>query len=99
MAYRAPGLAPESQVPQHRRGTVGGRFCRVCCGVYPRHAARHVGKPIFGKDHVSAPCSQEGLAFDAGADWWEPAVEMRPEIVDESSGDVAADGADDTATS
>lgn len=84
MAYRAPVLAPESQLPPHRRGAVGGRFCRVCCGVYPRHAARHVGKPMYGKDHVS-PCSQEGQAFDASADWWEPAVAMRPEAVQETA--------------
>lgn len=85
MAYRAPAVAPESQLPAHRRGSVRGRFCRVCCGVYPRHAARHVGKPMYGKDHVSSPCSQEGKAFADAAEWWEAAVEMRPEPADEDA--------------
>jgi len=85
MTYRAPVLAPESHLPAHRRGAVAGRFCVVCCGLYPRHAARHSGKPMFGKDHVSSTCSQEGKAFDDGADWWEPAVELRPEPAEEES--------------
>lgn len=78
MTYRAPVLAPESHLPAHQRGSVAGRFCRVCCGIYPRLAARHAGKPMYGKDHVSSPCSQEGQSFVDGVDWWEPAVEMRP---------------------
>jgi len=93
MAYRAAVLAPESRTPLHRRGAVGGRFCRSCCSIYPRHAARHVGKPMLGKDHVSAPCSQEGQPFIDGAEWWEPAVALRPGQAtgDESAGERPSD--------
>ncbi len=78
MAYRRLALAPVSGVPEARRGAVGGRFCHGCGGVYPRFAVRHAGKPMYGKDHVSAPCSNEGKPFLAGADWWEAAVELLP---------------------
>ena len=78
MAYRRPDLVPVSSVPGERRGAVGGRFCRDCGSIYPRFATRHAGKPVYGKDHVSSPCSNEGKPFFAGADWWEDAVEMLP---------------------
>lgn len=79
MTYRSPALAPVSRVPSPRRGVTGGRFCRGCGSIYSCYASRHTGKPMYGKDHVSAPCSHEGEAFGAGDDWWEPAVEMLPE--------------------
>jgi hypothetical protein len=78
MAYRIPDLAPESRIPADRRGPVGGRFCKSCQQLYPLHRGRHVGKPLYGKDHVASPCSEEGETFGPGADWWEPAVEMLP---------------------
>jgi hypothetical protein len=37
-----------------------------------------VGKAIYGKDHISAPCAHEGEAFDPDEGWWEPAVEVLP---------------------
>lgn len=77
MVYRLPELVPASRVPAERRGKVGGRFCRSCQQLYPLHRGRHVGKPLYGKDHVASPCMHEGEAF-SGADWWEPAVEMLP---------------------
>ncbi|MDX1643839.1 MAG: hypothetical protein R3244_05715 [Thermoanaerobaculia bacterium] len=78
MPYRRLPLAPESQVETERRGAVRGRFCKVCGAIYPRFAARHSGKPMYGKDHVASPCTQEGDAFDDGESWWEPAVEVTP---------------------
>jgi hypothetical protein len=80
MAYRGPEAAPESSMAPDRRGCVVGRFCKGCGAVYSLHAARHVGKPIHGKDHISAPCSYEGEAFTEGASWWEPAVEVLPAV-------------------
>lgn len=74
MAYRGPEAAPESSLALERRGAVLGRFCKTCGGVYPLHAAAHKGKPIHGKDHISAPCAEEGEEFAPGAPWWEPAV-------------------------
>lgn len=76
--YRQPASAPQSSLPPERRGDVVGRYCNVCHAVYPRYAARHAGKPAYGRDHIASPCSQEGLAFAEGADWWEPAVEVLP---------------------
>ena len=73
-----PPSAPESALPPERRGPVVGRFCRGCRAVYPRFAARHTGKPSFGRDHVSSPCAHEGTEFTADASWWEPAVEVLP---------------------
>lgn len=78
MAYRVPSAAPQSRVPAERRGRVLGRFCHDCDSVYSLHAARHAGKPVHGKDHVSAPCAHEGEEFAAGEAWWEPAVEVLP---------------------
>ena len=73
-----PRSAPASALPPERRGEVVGRFCRSCRSVYPLYAERHSGKPAFGRDHVASPCSWEGRAFVADADWWEPAVEVLP---------------------
>ena len=42
------------------------------------HAGLHKGKPSFGRDLVSAPCSYEGRPFAEGATWWEPAVALLP---------------------
>ena len=78
MAYRNPDGAPESLVPVEQLGQVLGRFCRACASTYPLHRARHSGKPLYGKDHISSPCTHEGDAFAPGADWWEPAVEVLP---------------------
>lgn len=76
--YRAPHAAPQSQLPEDRRGRVVGRFCHGCGSIYPDHSGKHVGKPVYGKDHISAPCSEEGKVFAPGAAWWEPAVEVLP---------------------
>ena len=78
MAYRRVDVAPAAAVEEARRGAVKGRFCRACGGVFPRYAASHRGKPIYGKDHVASPCSHEGDDFEPGASWWEPAVEILP---------------------
>ena len=80
MTYRTPPLAPASQLSQAQRGSVGGRFCRGCGSIYARYAARHKGKPMYGKDHVSAPCNHEGEMFEDGASWWEAAVTVIPEV-------------------
>lgn len=76
MAYRGSEAAPAGRIPEERRGRVVGRFCLACGSVYPLFIGRHRGKPSFGKDHVSAPCSHEGETFESGADWWQPAVEV-----------------------
>ena len=78
MTYRRLRVAPAGAVEEARRGRVLGRFCRSCGGVFPLHAARHRGKPAYGKDHVAAPCSHEGDEFEDGASWWEPAIEVLP---------------------
>jgi len=74
MSKISPVWAPVSTLPEDRRGVVVGRFCRDCSSFYPLHAGRHKGKPSFGRDHVSSPCSSEGRPFVAGDTWWEPAV-------------------------
>ena len=73
-----PPSAPQSALPPERRGPVVGRFCHGCRSVYPRFAARHAGKPAFGRDHIGSPCSYEGMEFATDASWWEPAVELLP---------------------
>ena len=78
MAYRTEEAAPQSRITPERRGRVLGRFCLTCGAVYALHAAFHHGKPIHGKDHISSPCAHEGEAFEAGAGWWEPAVDVLP---------------------
>jgi len=74
--YRHVASAPASSLPNERRGAVMGRFCNGCRAIYPLHAARHVGKPVYGRDHVGSPCRYEGRAFEPDAGWWEPAVEL-----------------------
>jgi hypothetical protein len=78
MVYRHPEAAPLSQIPEARRGTVMGRFCLVCASIFPLHRGRHSGKPMYGKDHIAAPCAHEGEELKPGAPWWEPAVEVLP---------------------
>jgi len=78
MVYRAPQAAPLSQVPEERRGRVVGRFCRVCGTIYSEQSARHSGRPVYGRDHIAAPCAHEGDRFEPGEEWWEPAVEVLP---------------------
>jgi len=74
--YRHVPSAPLSCLPPGRQGRPVGRFCKGCQSVYPLFAARHSGKPAFGKDHVATPCAHEGRLCDEGAAWWEPAVEI-----------------------
>ncbi len=76
--YRQVPSAPESSLVLERRGRAVGRFCSGCQSVYSRLASHHVGKPVFGRDHVASPCSYEGRPFEADAGWWEPAVEVLP---------------------
>ena len=78
MPYNTPHVAALRYVPEDRRGPVQGRFCFACGSLYPSLRARHTGKPLYGKDHVAAPCTQEGQPFAPGADWWELAVEVLP---------------------
>ena len=78
MVYRKLDPAPASRVAPERRGPIVGRFCLSCTGVYPLHAAKHAGKGLYTRDHVSSPCAHEGELFVAGATWWEPAVEVLP---------------------
>ncbi len=65
-----------SRISTDRRGRVVGRFCLGCGSVYTQHSGRHAGKPMYGRDHISSPCSHEGRTFDPTEDWWEPAVEV-----------------------
>jgi len=74
--YRQVNAAPYSMLPPERRGRELGRFCKGCASVYPLHAPRHHGKPMFGRDHVASPCAYEGRAFAPEAGFWEPAVEV-----------------------
>ncbi len=76
--YRAPNVAPRGLVAEERRGPVRGHFCRACGSVYSLYSSRHKGKPMYGKDHVAAPCTHEGQRFEEEAVWWEPAVEVLP---------------------
>lgn len=78
MAYRVPEAAPVQQLPEERRGKVLGRFCLVCGSLYPLHRAKHSGKPVYGRDHISSPCAHEGDAFEEGETWWQPGVEVLP---------------------
>jgi len=90
MTYRGSEAAPAGSIAEDRRGRVVGRFCLSCGSVYPLFIGRHRGKPSFGKDHVAAPCSHEGEAFESGADWWQPAVEVLPAATAETAADTAA---------
>jgi hypothetical protein len=78
MVFRKPAAAPASALPAERRGQVVGRFCKVCASIYGPHVLAHRGRPILGRDHIASPCPHEGDRFVAGAEWWEPAVEMLP---------------------
>jgi hypothetical protein len=78
MVYRIPQAAPLSQIAEERRGRIVGRFCLTCGTIYPDHRGRHTGRPVYGRDHVAAPCAHEGELFEPGALWWEPAVEVLP---------------------
>jgi hypothetical protein len=78
MVYRHPHAAPASQVPPERHGRVVGRFCLLCGTIYPTQRKRHSGRPVYGRDHIAAPCAHEGDLFEEGQDWWEPAVEVLP---------------------
>jgi len=81
--YRFPHAAPQSQIPEERQGRTIGRFCKVCSSIYPLHRSLHRGKAMYGRDHIASPCSHEGDAFEERADWWEPAVEVLPEAVEQ----------------
>lgn len=85
MAFRPPRPAPESRVPDDRRGPVIGRYCLGCNSTFPPQRSRHSGDPIIGRDHVASPCAYEGSEFGPGADWWEPAVEVLPVETDGGS--------------
>lgn len=82
MVYRHPEAAPQSQLPEERRGRVVARFCRTCGSFYPMFRTAHAGKPTYGKDHISSPCAHEGEVFDPAYDWWEPAVEVLPQAAE-----------------
>ena len=90
MVYRYPHAAPQSQLPKERRGRTIGRFCKVCGSIYPVHRRLHRGKPMYGRDHIASPCSHEGDAFEEGAAWWEPAVEVLPEAIEKQAEDLVA---------
>jgi hypothetical protein len=79
--YRFPHAAPQSQLPEERQGRTIGRFCLVCGSIYPLHRKLHRGRAVYGRDHIAAPCSHEGDAFEAGDLWWQPAVEVLPEAI------------------
>lgn len=80
MVYRKPTIAPASSLPAERRGAAVARFCKACGEFYPLHRSRHSGKPLYGKDHVAAPCAHQGDDFESGAAWWEPGVEALPPV-------------------
>ncbi|HEV7508659.1 MAG TPA: hypothetical protein VGS07_27515 [Thermoanaerobaculia bacterium] len=88
--FRMPHAAPESQVPEEKRGRSIGRFCLVCSTIFPLHRAKHSGKGMYGRDHVASPCAHEGEMFEAGADWWEPAVEIVPEALAAGAAELVA---------
>jgi hypothetical protein len=80
MTFRFPEAAPASQIAPERRGPAVARFCHGCQQLYPLLRARHVGRPIYGRDLVTSTCSYEGMAFGHGATWWEEAVEVLPAV-------------------
>jgi hypothetical protein len=90
MVYRFPHAAPQSLLPEERRGREIGRFCKVCGFIYPLHRLRHRGKPMYGRDHIASPCSHEGEVFEAAEAWWEPAVEVLPEAIGAHAEDLVA---------
>lgn len=86
--YRFPHAAPQSQLPEERQGRTVGRFCKVCSSIYPLHRKLHRGKAMYGRDHIASPCTHEGDAFEEGANWWEPAVEVLPEAIEKHESDL-----------
>jgi|SRR6185295_3679654 len=96
MVYRLPHAAPASRIAEERRGRVVGQFCLVCATIYPEQRLRHVGKPMYGRDHIASPCAHEGDLFEAGASWWEPAVEVLPEAAQDPQSLVAGSPAKGT---
>jgi hypothetical protein len=47
---------------------------------------------MYGRDHIASPCAHEGDLFVPGADWWEPAVEVLPEAVQQPPGTTLVTG-------
>ncbi|HEX2645446.1 MAG TPA: hypothetical protein VHU81_20775 [Thermoanaerobaculia bacterium] len=92
MVYRQPHAIPRSQISEDRQGRTVGQFCKVCGTIYPLHRGRHTGKPMYGRDHIASPCAHEGDLFVPGADWWEPAVEVLPEAVQQPPGTTLVTG-------
>ncbi len=90
MSYKTSMPAPASRVPEERRGRRVGTFCLDCGSVYPLHRAVHRGKPVYGRDHVAAPCSHEGEPFEPGASWWQPAVDVLPALVPQAEDSAGA---------
>ena len=43
---------------------------------------------MYGRDHIASPCAHEGDAFEEGANWWQPAVEVLPEAVEKAAEDL-----------
>lgn len=80
MSFRFSEAAPASQIAPERRGPAVARFCHGCQQLYPLLRARHVGRPIYGRDQVASTCSYEGMAFGREASWWEEAVEVLPAV-------------------
>jgi hypothetical protein len=78
MVFRTSRVAPASRIPAERRGHLIGRYCHGCNQAFPLQRGLHTGDPIFGRDHVASTCPYEGWAFEVGASWWEPAVEVLP---------------------
>lgn len=82
MTYRVSAAAPASSLPEAQRGPVVGRYCFVCNQVFPTHRMRHVGRPVYGRDHIPSPCTHEGDAFGevpaASDPWWDWAVDVKP---------------------
>jgi len=91
MVYRTSMPAPASRVAEERRGQQVGIFCLECGSVFALHKSRHTGKPVYGKDHISSPCSHEGEEFEPGATWWEPAIEVLPPPPEPSEAETAAE--------
>jgi hypothetical protein len=90
MVYRFPHAAPQNQIPEERQGRTVGRFCLVCSSIFPLHRQFHRGKGMYGRDHIASPCSHEGEAFEDGANWWQPAVEVLPEAIEQAATDLVA---------
>jgi hypothetical protein len=90
MVLRLPRAAPASRLSEERRGHLLGRFCLGCNQVFSLQRRQHSGDPIYGRDHVASPCPYEGSAFEPGASWWEPAVEVLPPLPSEEAAPAGA---------